>query len=112
MITKQEFCEHISFIQERQAAEIKIMQVLGEEFDDFFGFLYNKYEEQFVRLLNQALELSEDNDILSCWVYEWDFGRFHGEDAIIEADGTIVDVSTPEKFYDYIIKEYHETSNN
>ena len=49
-----------------------------------------------------------DNDVISWWIYDEDFGRkFKAGDLSFEKDGKIYapDLSNPEKLYDYLIEE-------
>ena len=55
---------------------------------------------------NIVLELLEDmfndGDIISWWIYDLEYGTKYKDGCITEEDGTIIDVSTAEKLYDYL----------
>ena len=59
------------------------------------------HETIVVELLENMFK---DKDIISGWIYEQNYGRdFSLGD--LEADGVKIDLTTPEKLYDYLIKQ-------
>ena len=60
------------------------------------------------KLLFNAFNLPKDdfyNDIISWWCFEQNFGETA---QMWEKDGTPIDVSTPEKFYEFLISASQE----
>ena len=43
-----------------------------------------------------------DGDIISWWIYDLEYGTEYKDGCITEEDGTIIDVSTAGKLYDYL----------
>lgn len=106
MITKQEFVDIINklkevndFVNETNDKARKLNDAI---ISDFFNAssLSISHENIVVDLLENMFN---DKDILSWWLYDLDYGRKYKGGYIIEADGTEIDLSTPEKLYDYLI---------
>lgn len=96
MISKDSFCEIINFIKEMRDSEDRINKFLNKELGDFSCFLYSKYEDKVVKLLDDIFE----TDFISYFIYDLNFGegyRFTDEN---EED---VDLSTPEMLYDFLV---------
>ena len=107
MITKQEFIEIIDklkevndFVNETNDKARKLNDAI---ISDFFNAssLSISHETIVVKLLKNMFN---DKDILSWWIYDLDYGSKYKDGCITENNGTIIDLSTPEKLYDYLIK--------
>lgn len=106
MLTKQEFVDIINklkevndFVNETNDKARKLNDAI---ISDFFNAssLSISHENIVVELLENMFN---DKDILSWWLYDLDYGRKYKDGYITEADGTEIDLSTPEKLYDYLI---------
>lgn len=106
MITKQEFVDIIDklkevndFVNETNDKARKLNDAI---ISDFFNAssLSISHENIVVELLENMFN---DKDILSWWLYDLDYGRKYKDGYITEADRTEIDLSTPEKLYDYLI---------
>lgn len=106
MITKQEFVDIIDklkevndFVNETNDKARKLNDAI---ILDFFNAssLSISHENIVVKLLENMFN---DKDILSWWLYDLDYGRKYKDGYITEADRTEIDLSTPEKLYDYLI---------
>lgn len=77
---------------------------------DFFNAssLSISHETVVVKLLENMFE-DKDNTI-SWWIYEKDYGRNYkiGDMSVNDLG---IDLTTPEKLYDHLIKEYEENKN-
>lgn len=107
MITKQEFIEIIDklkevndFVNETNDKARKLNDAI---ISDFFNAasLSISHENLVVRLLENMFN---DKDILAWWIYDLDYGRKYKDGCITEHNGDIIDISTAEKLYDYLIK--------
>jgi hypothetical protein len=58
------------------------------------------HEDLVVKLLENIFD---DNDTISYWLYERNYGRDYQKGDIID-NGKKVDLSTPGKLYDYLIQ--------
>ena len=106
MITKKEFIDIINklkevndFVYETNEKARKLDDAI---ISDFFNAssLSISHENIVVKLLENMFN---DTDTISWWLYEKDYGRNPELKMWDEFDNEI-DVSTPEKLYDYLIK--------
>ena len=68
------------------------------------------HESIVVKLLEKLMQDSFGNS--SYFIYKLDYGREYQEGCFSDKNGNI-DISTPEKLYDFLMTEYgKETSNN
>lgn len=107
MITKKEFIDIINklkevddFVNETNEKARKLDNAI---ISDFFNAssLSISHENIVVKLLEKIFN---DTDTISYWLYELEYGSKYKEGCLRESDGTIVDISTSEKLYDYLIK--------
>lgn len=108
MITKNKFVKIINrlrevddFVNETNNRARKLEDAI---ISDFFNAssLSISHEDIVVELLKDIFHLEYD-DTLSWWLYERDYGReFEIGDLTVE--GKEIDLSTPEKLYDYLLE--------
>lgn len=110
MISKQEFVNIINRLRNYNDLQNKIDELFEENIDnremDFMdaGSICIGHETIVVRLLENMFN---DKGTISWWLYECDYGRdFSLGD--LEDNGVEIDLSTPEKLYDYLIEEMEE----
>ncbi len=109
MITKQEFVDIINRLRDYNDLQRQIQKLFENNIDnkemDFMnaGSICIGHETIVVKLLRELFNL-QDDDTLNWWLYELDYGREFKIGYITEADGTKIDLTTPEKLYDYLIK--------
>ena len=113
MISKDLFVETINFVKKRNEFEIKLNDMLTEEYGDCVFFTSDKWINKVVQLLSAGFDYEEE--IISDWIYyfmfELDFGSKWKEGCVTETktvDGKDVEVdvplSTPEDLYDMLFK--------
>lgn len=113
MISKDLFVETINFIKERNEFEIKLNDMLTEEYNDCVFYPSDKWLNKVVQLLSAGFDYEEE--VISDWIYyfmfELDFGEKWKEGCVTETktvDGKDVEVdvplSTPEDLYDMLFK--------
>mgnify|MGYP001861119072 CR=1 FL=1 len=107
MITKQEFVKIINRLRNYNDLQNKIQDLFNDNIDnqemDFMnaGSICIGHESIVVKLLENMFN---DKDTISWWIYECNYGRdFSLGD--LEVDGVEIDLTTPEKLYDYLIEE-------
>lgn len=111
MITKEQFVKIINRLRDYNDLQDKIQDLFRDNIDnqemDFMnaGSICVGHETIVVKLLENMFN---ERRTLSWWIYELDYGRKYKEGCISEANGTIIDLSTPEKLYEYLIKEMEE----
>lgn len=107
MISKQEFVNIINRLRDYNDLQNKIQDLFRDNIDnqemDFMnaGSICVGHESIVENLLENMFN---DKNIISWWLYECNYGRdFSLGD--LEVDGVEIDLTTPEKLYDYLIKE-------
>lgn len=107
MITKERFVEIIKRLENYNKLQENINGLFNECIDnkenDFCnaGSICIGHESVVVELLENMF----DTDMISYWVYELDYGRNYKDGYVQDGEGNIIDLSTLEKLYDYLIKE-------
>ncbi len=110
MITKEQFVKIINRLRDYNDLQDKIQDLFRDNIDnqemDFMnaGSICVGHETIVVGLLENMFN---DTDTISWWIYELDYGRSF-KLGNMTVDGEDIDLSTPEKLYDYLIKEMEE----
>lgn len=105
MITKERFVNIINRIKAYNDLQDKIQELFRDNIDnrenDFMnaGSICVGHETIVVELLEHIFD---DTDTISWWLYENDYGR-DTEIKVWDKNGREIDLSTPEKLYDYLI---------
>ena len=96
MLTREKFKECIKNIQTMEAFIDKLQELHIEvvEIEELFIFSY------FADLLFQESFGINGADTINWWIYESE------DKQLPEPDGTTSDLSTIDKLYDYVVKEY------
>lgn len=104
MITKDNFVTLVGAIKVQREIDHKATDALQSIFTDVIGGFYNN------NILYSAIEsylMIEFDDIgewIIYFIYDLEFGILWAEDSCSEKDGTVIDISTTEKLYDFLIK--------
>ena len=113
MITKQEFVNIINRLRNYNDLQNKIDELFENNIDNQeMGFMNAGsicigHEPVVVKLLENMF--NDRGNWISWWLYEQDYGRsVRIDDVFNEEIGKFVDLTTPEKLYDYLIKEMEE----
>lgn len=116
IISKEAFCDIINkliktndFIDEVNAKARKLDNAIESDFFNASS-LSISFETDVVYLLGLMFNDLEKESILSWWIYEQDYGRAKG--TAIWKNDKYIDISTPEKLYDYLVKEMENTNEN
>ena len=110
MITKERFIEIIKRLENYNKLQENINGLFDECIEtkesDFCnaGSICIGHESVVVELLENMF----DTDMISYWIYELDYGRKYKDGYVQDGTGNIIDLSTLEKLYDYLIKEAEE----
>lgn len=107
VLSKEEFVKVINKLQECIDFENKIA-------DAFYSFDCQAPEfplpyDVIVDTLNTMFDLNSNTSWgsdIDYFCIELDFGRKYEPECITYADGTEIDMSTPEKLYDYLLETY------
>ena len=101
-ITKKQYVRMINSLKQQQKLDEKYSEYIAEMFDTP-RMCYN-HNELIYDMINLLVELSGDqfeNNLIAYYLFEQSTKE---SGYLWEEDGTKVDVSTPEKMYDYLEK--------
>ena len=107
LVNKNDFIEIINRLKDYSNLQDKINDLFKDLLDnkeqDFCnaGSICIGHESVVVKLLEDMFE----TDLLSWWIYELDYGKEYKPGCLTEDDMEI-DVSTADKLYDVLIKNY------
>ena len=110
MISKEKFIEIINRLRNYNDLQNKIDGLFKENIDnkekDFInaGSICIGHESVVVYLLENMF----DTDMISYFIYELDYGKNYKNGYVLDGVGNIIDLSTAEKLYEYLIKETEE----
>lgn len=109
LLSKEEFCKYIQKIKELREQEDQLNDAF-QRIDPSSGnvFLFSGAEETILSLLQKLMNDEHRDEVLKeteleYYIYETDFGKYFT--SVWDSDNTEYDISTPEKFYDYLIKQ-------
>lgn len=116
MISKEQFVTIINkmkttddFVNEINDKTRQLRETLDDSFVDFFdgNSLFVAHSDIVVQLLENMFN---DNDMISWWIFEMNYGRDYKDGYVQDCDGNNIDVSTVEKLYDYLVTEMEENN--
>lgn len=109
MVSKEEFVKIINRLRDYSDLQDKINGLFSKDINnaemDFMnaGSICIGHETVVVKLLEDMF----DDDIISWWIYECDYGRtFSIGD--LEVKDKKIDLTSADKLYDYLVKEREE----
>ena len=106
MITKEQFVTIINRLKETDEMVDKINNIIRNSTDSIISDFTNAgsimicHEDIVLHLLE---DIFNDTDTISWWLYEKDYGR-DIRMKMWDEQGNEIDVSTPEKLYDYLVE--------
>lgn len=115
LISKEEFCKYISILNkqdEKEALITKTFRQVDENADVSFISLYSSERTAILNLLNVVMDAEINPQIgsdIEYFCYDLDFGKVYEDgkkDWIKDENNKIIDLSTAEKLYDYLIEEH------
>jgi len=96
MIKKEEFVGIMKSVENSHKINEKFNKLMS-------GNYYNPLENDLIFLLGKGMNLRNSFDSLSWWIYDLDFGKRADKDSL-KINSKSVDISTADKFYDYLVK--------
>ena len=108
-LTKQEFVGILNRLREATELVDKVEELFRDSRENLESDFCNgaglqiSHEGIVVKLLEKLMQDSAGN--ISYFIYELDYGREYREGCVSDKKGNI-NISTPEKLYDYLMKEY------
>ena len=106
IISKEKFVEIINILKSYTELQNKINDLFRDNIDnkemDFInaGSICIGHESVVVYLLERMF----DTDMISYFIYELDYGKKYKAGCVLDENMNEIDLSTPEKLYDYLIK--------
>lgn len=104
MITKEEFVKSLNKLKEQSDIDHQFNYHMEQAFPGSYAPIYhNVLWELSVHLLE--LSVKDDEKYVSWWIFETDFGK---RDIVtsLRVNDKPVDVSTPEKLYDFLVEPF------
>ena len=109
MINKEKFCEIIE--------ELRDINEIQEKIGDLFRNSKNEMLREFgtpdamiianeniiVDLLKDSFGIKDNDDTLEWWIWEMNYGKDVTAEDVIDENGKFLDITTPEKLYDYLV---------
>lgn len=114
MISKEKFVEIINRLKDYNDLQDKIQNLFRDNIDnqemDFMnaGSICVGHESVVVELLKDMFD--DKYDYISYYLYECNYGR-KTENKIFDNDNKPIDISTPTKFYDFLIENMEMEEN-
>lgn len=108
LISKEEFCKIIKRLRDYNDLQDKIQDLFRDNIDnqemDFMnaGSICIGHETIVVELLENMF--NDKNGWISWWTFERDYGRDVLATDVKDNNGKYIDLTTPEKLYDYLVK--------
>lgn len=117
IVSKKEFCEIMKRIEDGYKLQDSIDDLFKNYIDnrerDFCnaGSICIMLETPLIKVLETMFtpdDAEAVDDTISWWIYETEFGKCFEIGNIVESDGTMPDLSTAEKLYDYLVRGMEE----
>lgn len=108
-LMKQEFVDILNWLREATELVDKVEELFRNSRDNLECDFCNgaglqiSHEGIVVQLMERLMRDNVGN--ISYFIYELDYGKTYQEGCVSDPSGNI-DFSTPEKLYDYLMKEY------
>lgn len=108
-MTKDLFVETIEQIEKQADYDYSFATNLSKVFPDAFqvDFLYKNYflQEQIIKILKIEMGDKQDKESwIDYFIFELDFGNDYHDGCVVRKDGSNVDLSTPDKLYDFLME--------
>ena len=114
MISKEKFVDIINklkeiddFIEETNKRAKKLRNSMIADFFEASSIFSSN--EIILDLLESIFD--DNGDILGWWIYDLNYGRKYEDGCITDKNGDIIDLSTTEKLYDYLVEEMSNNIN-
>jgi len=106
-VSKEMFCSTLEAIKNQKEHDRKCMKALQIVFADAFLCAYNnqEIENKLVEILQVATNDKHKNSWIEYWIYELECGKRYKHGSVTNADKSIIDLSTSEKLYEFLITQ-------
>ena len=105
MISKKTFVDTINSMVKLAVMEEEVRNIYRKNNIDMCGGdVYWEYEGIISNLLSEAME--DVDEWIIWWIYERDYGRDVTPKSASYSEKEYIDLTTPEKLYDFLYNEY------
>lgn len=105
ILSKKEFTKIINKLKNIDELENNVNSLFrksnNDMIRDFSYCMISASNSALIRILEKMFK--DDDEFISYYIYELDYGKEYKEGSIIDKDNKPIDISTPEKLYDYLI---------
>lgn len=103
MITKKQFIDIITVLDEQTQHDLKCANAIQTVFEDANYALYNNsfLYNSIVKFLVEAM--NDRHEWIEYFIHELDYGRKYTDGTIKEKDGSSIRMSTAEELYDFLV---------
>lgn len=105
MITKDKFCKIMNHFREQDTMAQELNQIFHNYncMDLRDGAMFIDIESQDI-VVDLLVEMFEDNEgVIPYWCYELEYGISYYPGCVTDENDNFIDISTPEKLYDYVV---------
>lgn len=104
MISKERFVRTLEFIKKMHGVEDDVNDIFQRNNMEFSSISYCEYENELFELLSDCM--NDTGNWICWWIYDMNCGRDVENGVLVaeEEDGREIDLTTPEKLYDYLAK--------
>ena len=105
MINKEQFVKIINRLQEAYDIQNKVNEIFRNATDNIISDFANSaglmicHEDLIIELLENMF----DNDIISYWIYELNYGKNYVDGCVVDEHDEIINIKTSEDLYDYLV---------
>lgn len=112
MITKKLFTKIITDLKTQREKDQKYGKAIEKMFDSQFAMYDNLLlHDALINLLKIIFKDNSDLSWIDYYIYELDFGAKYTDKSCSYKNGDIIDISTPEALYDFLISEMDNSND-
>ena len=110
MLSKKDFCKIIDDLQQNE----RFLTKLNELFSEFKrqDQIYSTGLEDTVINLLEIIFKDTENQWITYWIWEENYGKSYRDGDVTEMDGTIIPLATTEDLYDLLIKNMENENDD
>ena len=110
MISKEQFIKYLDYIKQAQEKEDKIDNFIREISIEGYCYILSDEIYHMIEMLCSCMDIeycSDDTfgDDIQYFIYDLEWGKRWTPGCYTDSEGNDVDISTPEKLYDYLTKD-------
>ena len=103
ILSKDDFIKYLNFLVDYDKYESKLANL---NINIFENINVSHLVESYIDML--SILTHDENDWISYWMYELSHGEEYHAGDVLDENNNNIDMSTPEKLYDFLYSEYKE----